>query len=247
MGRIWFDDPNYSHGFLIPIISLYILWQRRNILKTIETTSAQIGYLPLVMGISLYAVGTIGDESFTRGLSFIFVISGLVLVLYGKEIFIRASFSIAYLVFMIPLPYYIYNELTVPLKLIAAKISTEILHFFSYPIFRDGNILQLPNITLEVADACSGIRSILSITALAVAMAWIFHKVFWKRICLSVLSIPIALSVNVIRVVVTGILSYHFGEKMAKGFFHDFSGLVIFSLALIMVFGSNILLLRLKK
>ena len=240
--RIWHNDPNYSHGFLIPIISLFLVWQNREKIKGLERTPARIGYIPLIFGVSLFIVGTVADEMFTRSISLLFVLTGLVLILCGKELFSKMSFPIVYLAFMVPLPYYIYNEIAVPLKLLAAKFATEILHLFSYPILREGNVLYLPNLTLEVADACSGMRSLISIIALSFAMAWIFHRAIWKRISLVAISIPIAIGVNIVRIVVTGILSYYFGKQMAEGFFHDFSGLAIFGSALIMVFGSSFLL-----
>ena len=247
MGKIWRDDPNYSHGFLIPLISLFFVWQQKGKIDNTEKTPDRFGYIPLVFGVLLYIVGTAGDELFSRGVSLIFVISGMILVLQGRKVFRLVSFSLLYLILMIPLPYFVYNEIAVPLKMLAAKISTDMLQLFSYPILREGNILHLPNLTLEVADACSGIRSLISIIALSLAIAWMFHRAKWKRLSLLLISIPIAVSVNIVRVVGTGILSFHFGEKMAKGFFHEFQGLVIFGAALFMLFGSSFLLGRFGK
>ena len=244
MGREWYSDPNFSHGFLIPVISAYFLWERRKTLKELEKAPMQAGYIVVILGLALYIVGTMGDEMFMRRASLLLVLGGLVLVLGGKEWFASVRFPLFYLVFMIPVPYFLYNEVAVPLKLFAARTATGILHLFSYSILREGNILYLPNLTLEVADACSGIRSLLSIIALAVPMAWIFHKAHWKRLTLVFMGVPIAVVVNVMRIVITGMLSHRYGSEVALGFFHEFAGLLIFGVALILLFGTNFLLGR---
>ncbi|MDL1968391.1 MAG: exosortase/archaeosortase family protein [Deltaproteobacteria bacterium] len=242
MGLEWYSDPNYSHGFLIPVISGYFLWVHRKALKSLRTDPIWFGYVVIIIGLALYIVGAMGDEMFTRRASLLLVLAGIVLVLGGKEWFAGVRFPLFYLAFMIPLPYFLYNEMAVPLKLFAAKIATAILHLFSYPILREGNILYLGDVTFEVADACSGMRSILSIIALAVAMAWMFHKALWEKLTLVFASVPIAIAVNVIRIVITGMLSYWYGSEVAEGFFHEFAGLLIFGAALIMLFGTSSLL-----
>ena len=242
MGREWYSDPNYSHGFLIPVISGYFLWLHRETLKRLRIAPMHIGYVVIVIGLAIYIVGAMGDEMFTRRVSLLLVLAGIVLLLGGKEWFAGVRFPLFYLAFMIPLPYFLYNEMAVPLKLFAAKIATAILHLFSYPILREGNILYLGNVTLEVADACSGMRSILSIIALAVAMAWMFHKAHWQKLTLVFASVPIAVAVNVIRIVITGMLAYRYGSEVAEGFFHEFAGLIIFGAALILLFSASFLL-----
>jgi exosortase len=242
MAREWQSDPNYSHGFLIPLISGYFLWNQRRTLRGLERSPIMAGYIVLFFGLGLYVIGTMGDEMFMSRVSLLFVLAGLVLLVGGKEWFTHARLPLFYLVFMIPLPYFIYNELAVPLKLFAAKTATATLQFFSYSILREGNIIYLPDVTLQVADACSGMRSLISIIALAVAMSWFFHKVRWKQLTLVMISIPIAVLVNIIRIVGTCILSHRYGAKVAMGFFHEFAGLVIFCIAFIVLFGSSFLL-----
>ena len=244
----WSQDPNYSHGFLVPLVSAYYLWDRRMVLKNVPRTApVPLGYGILLGSLGLYVIGRMGDEMFTVRLSFLGVLAGVVLVLAGAQWYRHVRFAIFYLIFMFPLPYFLYNEIAVPLKLFAAKVSTAALHAMNYTILREGNVLTLPGLTLEVADACSGMRSLISVLALAAAIGWFFHRKGWCRVTLLVLGVPIAVGVNVVRIIATGILAHHFGPETAQGFFHEFAGLVIFSVALALLFVASFALGRLER
>ncbi|SMC26266.1 exosortase [Desulfacinum hydrothermale DSM 13146] len=241
----WSQDPNYSHGFLVPLVSVYYLWDRKEELRQTPNTGAYpLGILVLVGSLGLYVLGRMGDEMFTVRLSLLGVLSGIALVLGGREWFGKLRFPIFYLFFMIPLPYFLYNEIAVPLKLFAARVSTAALHAMGYTLLREGNVLNLPGLTLEVADACSGMRSLISVLALAGAIGWFFHKKGTHRVLLLALGVPIAIGVNVVRIVVTGVLAHLFGPEMAQGFFHEFAGLVIFGVALALLFATSFILGR---
>lgn len=244
MAREWYSDANYSHGFLIPLISAYFLWEKRSTLKSLEPAPTLLGYFVLVMGLILYTVGVMGDEMLTVRISFLIVLGGLVLVFGGRKWFTNIRFSLLYLLLMIPLPYFLYNEVAVPLKLFAAKVATMILHVLSYSIYTEGNIIYLPELTLEVADACSGMRYIVSILALAVLIGWFAHKQQWKRIALALCCVPIAVGINVLRIVATAILADRYGSKVAQGFFHELAGLVVFGMAFVLLMGCSSLLGR---
>ncbi len=241
----WNQDPNYSHGFLVPLVSAYYLWDRRAELSGTPVTGPHpLGWLLVIGSMGLYILGRMGDEMFTVRLSLLGVLSGIVLLLGGKEWFGKLRFPIFYLLFMIPLPYFLYNEIAVPLKLFAAKVSTAALHIMHYTLLREGNVLHLPGLTLEVADACSGMRSLVSVLALAAAVGWFFHKKGTYRVLLLALGVPIAIGVNVFRIIATGILAHHFGPQMAQGFFHEFAGLMIFGVALALLFTASFVLGR---
>jgi exosortase len=137
---------------------------------------------------------------------------------------------------MVPLPYVVYNALAFPLKLLVAKASVAVLKILSIPTVREGNIIIFPQTILEVADACSGLRSLMSLVTLAVAMAFISQKSLLKRIILIVSAVPIAIVTNMFRVIVTGVLANHYGTAAANGFFHEFAGLAVFSMAMILLF-----------
>ena len=228
----WYHDENYSHGFLIPLVSGYLLWQRREELQKMEVRPTEAGLVVTLAGVLLFLFGTIAGESFTMRFSMLMVLAGALLFVYGAGFFRAVSFPFAYLIFMIPLPYVLYDSIAFPLKLMVSKYSVAFLKLIGIPVMRDGNVINLVSTSLEVADACSGIRSIVSLLALATALSYFSQKGWVKRTVLVLLALPIAIFANGARVIGTGILASHYGAKAAEGFFHEFAGLVIFGVAL---------------
>lgn len=241
----WWIDPNYSHGFLIPFIAGYFVWERRGNLKEVEVKPCNWGLLLLLLGIAALLISTIGAELFIMRSSLILVIAGLILFLLGKDYFRILLFPLAFLLFMVPLPYLIYDSVAFPLKLYAAKVSTSVLHFADIPVLREGNIIVLPTTTLEVADACSGIRSLISLLALGVVYAYFTQRALWKRVVLVAATIPIAIFTNVFRLVIAGFLAHRFNPDLAEGFFHGISGWLIFIVAFMILFGLGLILTKL--
>ena len=240
----WWIDPNYSHGFLIPLIVGYFVWERREEFKQAEVKPCNWGVLLLLFGVVTLLIATIGAELFTMRSSLILVIAGLILFILGKEHFRILLFPLAFLLFMVPLPYLIYDSVAFPLKLFAAKAATATLQFVDVPVLREGNIITLPNITLEVADACSGIRSLISLIALGVVYAYFTQRALWKRVVLVVATVPIAIFTNASRVVFAGFLAQRFNPDLAEGFFHGASGWLLFMLAFLMLFGLGLFLTK---
>ncbi len=244
MGIVWADDPNYSHGFLIPFISLYLLWERRDVLRKIEVKSCWLGLPVLILGLFVLVIGKVGAEYFTMRFSMLIVITGLVFFLGGLKVLKAVSLPLGYLIFMIPLPYIVYDAIAFPLKLFAAKNAVWVLKAMNVSVFRDGNIIYLVSTTLEVADACSGIRSLISLIALGVALAYFTHKSWFRRIVVVVLAVPIAIFVNVMRIVITGALAQFIDPDLATGFFHEFSGFLMFGVAMVMLIAVNFAIFR---
>jgi exosortase A len=242
MAADWYIDENYSHGFLIPFISGYILWQRKDSIKVADFVPANSGMLLVIMGLGLYLVGMVAGESFTMRTSMLIVLAGTIIFAYGFGLFKKISFPFFYLIFMIPLPYILYDSVAFPLKLVVSKYSVDFLRLIGIPVMREGNVIQLVSTTLEVADACSGIRSMMSLLALSAALAYFTQSGWVKRTVLIGLSIPIALFANSIRVIGTGILANTYGSRAAEGFFHEFAGLVIFGVAMAMLILSAFLI-----
>lgn len=240
----WENDPNYSHGFLIPFISLYLLWERRDVLKNIEIKPCLYGLPVLLFGLFLLVIGKVGAEYFTMRFSMLIVITGIILFLGGLKLLKAVSLPLGYLVFMIPFPYIVYDAMAFPLKLFAAKNAVFMLKAMGVSVFRDGNIIYLASTTLEVADACSGIRSLVSLLALGVALAYFTHKSWLKRIGVVILAVPIAIFVNVMRVVITGALAHFIDPELATGFFHEFSGFLMFGVAMAMLIAVNFAVFR---
>lgn len=234
MVKDWYNDSNYSHGFLIPFISAYIIWKNKEKISRIKIKEDSLGFLIILVGLVLYILGVTGAEFFTMRFSMIPVMLGIVYCLCGREMAKNVLVPVGFLVCMIPIPSILFNVVAFPLKLFAANIATNVIQFLSIPVVRDGNIIHLTDMTLEVADACSGIRSLMSMIALGVAYAYLFQNSVIKRLILVLFIVPITITANVVRVTGTGILSHYVGPAAAQGFFHEFAGIFIFMVAFAM-------------
>jgi len=238
----WWGDPDYGHGFLVPLFSGYVLWREREKWARADSKPSNFGLLVMVGAVVLLIGGSLGAELFTSRSSLLVLIAGMILFLAGWKVLRAVSFPLAFLLLMIPIPVIIYNQITFPLQLIASRFATFWLELVQVPVLREGNVLILPNYSLEVVEACSGIRSLMTLITLAVAYGYLVEPRRWARYSLVILMLPIAIVSNAIRIMGTGVLTYHFGPKAAEGFFHEFSGWVIFLAALILMFVSHSIL-----
>jgi exosortase len=238
----WYDDPNYSHGFIVPVIAGYFLYERREELFKAEVSPANAGLLIIIFGLLQLCIGYLAFELYTMRSSLIVILVGMILYFFGIAVFRIMLLPVLYLFFMVPLPYIVYDSIAFPLKQLVAKYSVHALQLMGVAIIREGNIILLPETTLEVADACSGIRSLVSLLALATAFAVFTQKSTIKRVIMIIAAIPIAIFTNGLRVIGTGILAQYWGAKAAEGFFHEFAGLAVFGVALLMLAGLGTLL-----
>jgi exosortase len=243
----WYNDPNYSHGFIVPIIAGYFIYERREELMSAESAPSSFGMVILLFGLLQLCVGYLAFELYTMRSSLIVLLAGVILFFFGMKVFRILLLPVLYLLFMVPLPYIVYDSIAFPLKQLVAKYSVEALQLMGVVIIREGNILILPETTLEVADACSGIRSLVSLLALAAAFALITQKGTVKRVIMVIAAIPIAILTNGIRVMGTGILAQYWGAKAAEGFFHEFAGLAVFAVALMLLAGLGAVMDRGRK
>lgn len=232
----WWHDADYGHGFLVPLFAAYVVWQQRERLLTIPIRPANFGLVVMLGAIALMLVGSLGAELFTTRFSMILLIAGIVLFLAGWQMLRSLWFALAFLILMIPIPVIIYNQITFPLQLMASRFAAACLQLIQVPVLREGNLLILPNYTLEVVEACSGIRSLVTLLTLAIAYGYFLEPRRWVRWALVLLVAPTAIVSNSVRIVGSGILTYWFGPKAAEGFFHEFSGWVIFLAALVLIF-----------
>jgi exosortase len=233
--RQWWDDPNYGHGFFVPLFAAYVLWSKRDQWRALPFHPSNFGLAIMLFAIGLRVLGMLGAELFITRLSLVILISGIILFLAGSQVLRWMAFPLGYLLFMIPLPAIIYYQLTFPLQLWASRLGAAGLVALGIHTVREGNLLLLPNCTLNVVEACSGIRSLLSLLAAVVAFAYLVEPMRWKRSALAVASIPIAIATNGLRLVATGVISYFFKPSADSGAIHLALGLGFFSLAFLSV------------
>lgn len=244
MVKEWYQDENCSHGFFVPIIAGCFLWQRWPDLKTRLVKPDMFGLVVIMWGLFQLLVAWFGVEYFTMRTSLIILLAGMILFWFGREILKGMAMPLGYLIFMVPLPYIIYDMLAFPLKLFVTKVSVAFLKLVGVVVMREGNIIMFPTTTLEVADACSGMRSLISLLAISVAYAFMMRTSNVRRWVIIFSAIPIAVATNMLRVIVTGILAQWWGGKAAEGFFHEFAGGAVFVLAIVMLFAFGQMLQR---
>jgi exosortase len=232
----WWNDPNYSHGFLIPLFSAFVLWKQRGRLTSIPAKTSWWGLAIVASALLILIVGNLGAELFLSRSSLLILFAGLFIYFRGWAQFRVAFFAWGVLFLMIPLPAIIFNAVALPLQFLASRIAGDLLAAVGVPVLRDGNTIQLPSMTLEVVDACSGIRSLVSLLAIAVMYGYFAESSIVRRTILVLFSIPIAVLANGVRIMGTGLLGQYWNPEKAQGFFHAFSGWVIFVLAITMLF-----------
>jgi exosortase len=244
--RQWYSDPEYSHGFLVPVISGFVLWRKRELIAKIPSKpSTVLGVVTVLVALLLLFLGSLGAELFLTRISLILIVVGLTLYFQGLPLLRALAFPIVFLLLAIPLPALIYNQIVFPLQLFASQLATGILDVtHAMPILREGNVLILPNTTLEVVEACSGIRSLMSLTTLAIGYGYLVEKSSLIRCLLAIGTVPVAVIANGTRVMVTALLSYYVDPKAAEGLTHEFSGIVIFIVATLMMLVLHAMLVR---
>lgn len=232
----WLEDPNYRHGLLIPVVSGMILWVRRDRLRAAgRGRHHPAGLLLIFLSAALLIGGTAASELFTSRLSIPVFMIGAVLYIGGSQLASASAFPLLYLILSIPLPYIIYYKLTFPLQILSARLSAGALELLRVSVIRKGNILSLPHYTLEVIAACSGLRSLMTMLALSLIMAWLTEMSFARRALLTACAVPVAIAANTVRLTVTAIGAYAVSPSFADGVLHDISGLIVFLTGLTML------------
>jgi len=232
----WWADPNFSHGFFVPLFSAFVIWQERSRLTALSPKPSWWGMLFLGCGLCILIVGQMGAELFLSRVSLLIALAGLIVLFLGWTFFRILLFPWAFLLLMIPIPAIVFNQITFPLQILASKVASITLPWMGVPVFREGNVINLPVMQLEVAEACSGIRSLMSLTTLAVIYGYLMERKVSVRVMLALASVPIAVAANSLRIVGTGLLVQYWDPDKAQGFFHEFSGWLIFVVSLIMLY-----------
>jgi exosortase len=232
----WWHNPDFSHGFFVPLFSAFVVWQERDRLAQIPLRPSWSGLALLAFGLCIFIIGQLGAELFLARSSMLLALAGLIVLFLGWSHFRALLFPLAFLVLMVPIPTIIFNQITFPLQLLDSRLAATILPWLGVPVFREGNIINLPAMPLNVAEACSGIRSLMSLTTLAIIYSYLMDRRMVVRVVLTLASIPIAVAANSLRIIGTGLLVQYWDPDKAEGYFHASWGLFIFVIALVMLY-----------
>lgn len=245
----WLDallnNSNNSHGLLVPFVVLYLIWERRLDLENVGTSPSGWGLLALVICLAIYLLALAGDVAVMTRVMMVFSLVSLMLYRYGVQFLKILIFPLLFLLFMVPVPVSVTGVVALPLQLFATKVSAGLIQAFSIPVIREGNMLYFVQTQLEVAEACSGIRSIIALTMISVLFVYFSPKGNLQKVILLISAIPVALLANILRVTGTGVLAHYFGNSVAEGFLHEFSGMAVFVFGLVILFLEFMVLNRL--
>jgi exosortase len=228
----WYDLPDYSHGFLVPFFSLYVMWENRETLRSTPVHQSWAGLSLVVFGLAIVVLGVYGADLFLSRISFLILLAGIIWTFLGWAMLKALRFPLLTLLLAIPFPEIVFNKITFPLQLLASDLASAILPLFHVPVLHEGNVIELPVMKLEVAEACSGIRSLMSLFSLAIFYGYFLEKTTRRRVILALASVPIAVTANAARIVGTGLCVQYWDPDKALGFFHEFSGWVMFLISL---------------
>lgn len=242
----WSRDANFSYGFLVPAFSAFVLWQNRVRLHKLTPKPSFGGIWIMVGALWVLIVGVLGSELFLARVSLVLMLSSLIVLFFGWDCLRVVRFPVLFLLLMIPLPAVIFNQLTFPLQLLASKLAAAALPLLGVPVLREGNVINLPAMSLEVADACSGIRSLFSLITLAVICGYTIRerRGLWAILILA--AVPVAVLANALRIIGAGLLVQYWNADKAEGFFHTFSGWLVFLVSLGMLIWLRQILLSLR-
>jgi exosortase len=229
----WTTDDNYSHGFLIVPVAVYLVWERREVLASAVPQPSVLGLGALGLSVALLVVGQLGAELFLTRVSLIGSVAGTILFCLGWQHLRVLFFPLAFLLLMVPIPAIVFNQIAFPLQIVASQTGEAGLRALDIPVLREGNIIELAKLRLEVADACSGIRSLVSLLTLGIVFGYFNDSRLWVRFALALATVPLAILSNGMRVAGTGVVAHFWGADAAFGFMHTFSGWLVFVVALL--------------
>jgi exosortase len=231
----WSEDPNYSHGFFVPLFCAWVVWAQRDRLRNLPSEPSWFGLWILLGAMGILILGVLGAENFLSRVSLLFALAGLVIQFWGWKFFRAVSFPWAVLFLALPLPAIIFNEITLPLQLLASRLGTFLLTLTGLPVLREGNAIYLPSLSLDVAEACSGLRSLISLAAVGVFYGYFYEPKSGRRLLLFLGSVPVAIAANGFRIMVVGLLGEYWSPEKAEGLFHTLSGVLVFAVSLLLL------------
>lgn len=247
MAAEWSEFPSLSHGFAVPLISAYLLWHRRRLLAEAPVEGSIAGLPLIILALGMLVIGSLGGEPFVARLSLPLALLGSVLFLGGTRVARHAWVPIAYLAFMIPLPYLTLSALTYRSQLFDAGLTATALGWLGVPVLRDGVMLHLANMTLEVAADCSSVPAIAALLALGGAYAQMQPRPVWIRVALTLSAAPLGLLSNIVRLIVTSLGAYYLGPVALNNVIHKFSGTTVFLATVVLLVVLDALLTRISR
>ncbi len=239
----WLEDPNYRHGLLIPIVIFFMIKRKHSKLRAVQSTGdSAAGAIVLAVASVALIAGTAASELFTSRISLVIFLIGSAVFLAGARFASRLAEEFVLMLLMIPLPYIFYYRLTFPLQLLSARLSGGLLKSLQVNVIRKGNIIVLPNYTLEVVAACSGLRALMTMVTLSVVIAAFSGYSISRKIILVACSVPVAVAANTFRLSITALGAYLVGSGFADGILHQVSGLIVFLTGLLLLMAINSIL-----
>jgi exosortase len=235
MSTQWAHDPDYSHGFIVPPLAAWFAWQRRRTLAVTPASPSWVGLVAIGASLVVFLAGVRGAELFLTRISMIGVIAGAILLIRGWRSLGVLAFPLAFLLLMIPLPAVVFNQVTMPLQLFASRVAERTLDLAAIPALREGNLVLLPHSTLEVVEACSGIRSIVSLLTIGIVFVQFTRLTRGRRVVIVLATIPLAVLANGLRVAATGIAAYRWGSGVTEGALHTLLGWLMFVLVFVVL------------
>lgn len=235
MVDVWNGKEEFSHGYFIPLISIFLVWQKSDILRNLEFKGSWLGTATIFAGILLYVAGELSSLFTLIQYGFLATVVGIVLSFTGKEAFKVIWIPIFFLVFMIPLPNFLLNNLSLQLQLISSALGVQFIRLCDISVFLEGNVIDLGSYKLQVVEACNGLRYLFPFMSLSFLCAYLFKGAFWKKALIFLSSIPISIFMNSLRIGMIGVLVENFGIGAAEGFMHDFEGWAIFMLCMVLL------------
>jgi exosortase D (VPLPA-CTERM-specific) len=233
----WVNVEEYSHGFFIPIITAYFIWIRRYELKFIDRFKDTIpGLIIVTLGLILYIVGGLATLKFIEQYALIITVTGMFTVAFGINGLRVVAIPLLFLVFMVPFPQFILNNLSSKLQLISSWLGVEFIRSCNIMVYLEGNVIDLGGYKLQVVEACSGLRYLFPLSSLSFLCAYLFKGPFWQKLLIFISSVPLTIFMNSFRIGVIGILVDHWGTEMAEGFLHDFEGWIVFLVCMVLLF-----------
>jgi len=231
MVDVWWNDPAYSHGLLIPGLAAYLAWTEQESILAAPVKPFFAGVWVIALGCAIQLVGRLGAEFFLTRISIVIILGGLVLTFWGIQRLRALAFPLILLSTMVPIPAIVYNKMAAPLQLFASEVASNSLEAIGIPVFRDGNVMHLSQITLGVAEACSGLRSMSSLSVLALVIGYMLCRTLPFRTLVFLFAFPTAIGINVFRIVGTALMARE-DSSLAEGFFHSFQGMIVFLLGM---------------